>query len=138
MIRTLLTLGVLVIGTALAERETKAEESSGYKCTIKHSLELGDDGSPRPHSSAEAFRNMEFIVDRTSGRLLGDISSQWWRKHEILDRGSDQQSYKVIYITEPTVHVNLLQVQEFQVEAVKPFLLVNDTDMHTGTCTALQ
>jgi len=136
MIRTLLALGVLVIGTALAERETKAEESSGYKCTIKHSLELGDDGSPRPHSSAEAFRNMEFIVDRTSGRLLGDISSQWW-KHEILDRGSDQQSYKVIYITEPTVHVNLLQVQEFQVEAVKPFLLVNDTDMHTGTCTAL-
>jgi hypothetical protein len=59
-------------------------QASGYKCTIKHSLQLENDGSTQPHHSADVYRNKEFIVDRASGRVLGDISYQVWN-HQVLD-----------------------------------------------------
>jgi hypothetical protein len=118
-----------------------AEESTGYKCRIKHSLALARDGSPQCSASAEVFHNMEFIVDRASGRILGEAinTRSWLGKREILDKGSSQQSYKLLYTSPPPfVHVNLLQVEEYQAGAEKPFLFVMNTVTHTGTCTPLQ
>jgi hypothetical protein len=67
-------------------------EATGYKCNIKHSLQLGKDGSAQPNALADMYRNMEFIIDRASGRMLGGTGSGVW-KHAVWDRGSDQQSY---------------------------------------------
>ena len=49
-------------------------EAEGYKCNIKHSLELGKGGVLQPHVLADTYRNKEFVVDRASGRIA-------WRHH---------------------------------------------------------
>jgi hypothetical protein len=113
-------------------------QASGYKCTIKHSLRLGEDGSAQPHGLADWYRNKEFIVDRASGRMLGVISSQVWN-HEVFDSGSNEQSYKSVYTSQGKYrHIDVLQIQEFLEGAIKPFLLMQGTDMFTGTCTHLR
>jgi hypothetical protein len=136
MIRIMILLGVLAVTGAT----TAFGEAAGYKCTIRHTLGVGGDGSPQPHVNAQAFNNKEFIVDRASGRMLGDINSQGWTgRHEVWDRGSSQQSYKSVYTSPPPfVHINLLQIEEFRSGDVKPFLLIQGTIMHTGTCIHLR
>jgi hypothetical protein len=80
---------------------------------------------------------MEFIIDRASGRMLGGTASGVW-KHEVWDRGSDQQSFKAIYTSVAGfLHVQLLQIEEYREGAIKPFLLVDGTNIHTGVCTHL-
>ena len=81
-----------------------AQDFSGYKCNIKQSLQLGKDGSAQQYELAESYRNMEFIIDRASGRMLGGTVSEVW-SHQVWDRGSDQQSYKAIYGSIPLIHL---------------------------------
>jgi hypothetical protein len=131
MIRVVLAAGMLVIIGSMSA----LAQASGYKCTIKRSLQLEKDGSTQPHHSADVYRNKEFIVDRASGRVLGDISYQVWN-HQVLDTGSDEQSYKSVYTSQGKYrHIDVLQVEEFREGAIKPFLLMQGTEMHTGTCT---
>jgi hypothetical protein len=88
---------ILAIATFMAAGSAAAQDAAGYKCTIKHSLSLANDGSPEPSPAAKAFHNQEFIVDRQSGRMLGKINSEGWDKYEVWDRGSSAQSYKAFY-----------------------------------------
>jgi hypothetical protein len=129
---------VIVVGLLLTVAGGAAayDETAGYKCNIKHSLRLAKDGSAGPRALGDL--KIEFVIDRASGRMLGGTTSAVWR-YEVLDRGSDQQSYKVIYTSQAGfVHVQLLQIREFEDGPVKPFLLVDGTEVHTGTCTHLQ
>src|SRR5260370_16545987 len=103
MIRVMLAAGMLVIGSMSA-----LAQASGYKCTIKQSLQLGNDGSAQPLDLADMYRNKEFIVDRASGRVLGDIYQVW--NHQVLDTGSDEQSYKSVYTSQRKYrHIHVLQ-----------------------------
>jgi hypothetical protein len=93
-------------------REAEAEriDCTSYTCIAKYSLSLQKDGSTRPHRNEQAFRNREFTVDRASGQMRGAIDSQTWGKHEVWDRGSDEASYKAIYVLPPPdVEVALLK-----------------------------
>jgi hypothetical protein len=142
MIRIVLAGWTLIATGSVVLAE--AENAAGYKCIIKQSLSLGKDGSTLPSASAAVFRNKEFIVDRASGRTLGDtINSQGWHKIEVWDRGSSQQSYKSFYshsggADRPIPYFNLLQIEEFSDGDAKPFLLIQGTIMHTGFCTHLR
>jgi hypothetical protein len=93
---------------------------------IKHALGITMDGAPQPSPSAPILRNLEFIVDRASGRVFGDGAPGYdvW-KYEVLDPGSKAQSYKSIYLSSggPYRHIDYLQVEEFREGDVKPFLL---------------
>jgi hypothetical protein len=134
MIRVVLAAGMVVIIGSMSA----LAQASGYKCTIKQSLQLGKDGSAQPLDLADTYRNKEFIVDRASGRVLGDISYQVWN-HQVLDSGSDEQSYKSVYTSQGKYrHIDVLQIEEFREGAIKPFLLMEGTKMHTGTCTHLR
>ena len=103
-------------------------EAAGYKCNIKHSLQLGKDGSAEPRALGDL--KIEFVIDRASGRMLGGTASAVWR-YEVLDRGSDKQSSKVLYTSHAGfLHIQLLQIEEFQDGPVKPFLIVDSTEVH--------
>jgi hypothetical protein len=65
MIRIVLAAGMLVIIGSMSA----LAQASGYKCTIKQSLQLEQDGSTQPHQLADAYRNKEFIVDRASASV---------------------------------------------------------------------
>ena len=111
------------------------ENSSGYNCTIKDLRTLQKDGGTEPRSPAGLS---SFIVDRASGRILGDLSSQVW-KHQVLDPGSNQQSFKALYVSSGGfMHVRLLQVMEFESGPLKPFLFVDGSWVFSGTCTHLR
>jgi hypothetical protein len=45
-------------------------EAAGYKCNIKHSLQLGKDGSAQPNALADQYRKMEFVIDRQAAECL--------------------------------------------------------------------
>jgi hypothetical protein len=142
MIRVMLVVRILVVTGSTAA----FAEAAGYKCTIKHSINLGDDGLPKQlkPDSFNYYRNQEFVVDRASGRILGNVIRTEGSQREVLDSGSEHWSYKLTYSfpsppsPPPHAHVNLLQVREYQAGAVKPFLLVESDTMHMGTCTHLQ
>jgi hypothetical protein len=111
------------------------ENSSGYNCTVKDFRTLQQDGTTQPRSAAGISR---FTVDRASGRILGDLSSQVW-KHQVLDPGSNRQSYKTLYVSSGGfVHIRLLQVMEFESGPVKSFLFVDGPWVFSGTCTHLR
>jgi hypothetical protein len=78
---------VLFVPTA-THAQIAFENSSGYNCTIKNWRTLQKDGETEPRSAVGVS---SFVVDRASGRMLGDLSSQIW-EHRVLDPGSNQQS----------------------------------------------
>jgi hypothetical protein len=127
-------IAVLFVPTA-SHAQVTLENSSGYNCTIKDLRTLQKDGGTEPRSMAGIS---SFIVDRASGRILGDLTSQVW-KHQVLDLGSNQQSYKALYLSSGGfTHVRLLQVMEFESGPSKPFLFVDGSWVFTGTCTNLK
>jgi hypothetical protein len=129
-----LAIAVLFTPTA-THAQIALENSSGYNCTIKDLRTLGKDGGTQPRSAAGIS---SFVVDRASGRILGDLSSQVW-KHQVLDPGSDQQSYKALYVSSGGfMNVRLLQVMEFESGPVKSFLFVDGSWVFSGTCTHLR
>jgi hypothetical protein len=79
-----------------------------------------------------------FFVDRTNGRIRGDVfSSAGWTTTQVLDNGSSQQSFKALYLSSPYVHVRVLVVQEFDEGKSKSFVLLDDGDFISGTCVGL-
>lgn len=115
----------------------QANAFSAYKCTVKNSYELKRNGMV-PHRLSKLHINREFVVDQATGRMQGDLSSaSWIGKNEVLDIGSNEQSYKAIYISPPFVHVRLLQIKEYDRGPIKDFILTEDTEVLTGTCTHL-
>jgi hypothetical protein len=127
-------IAVLFTPTA-THAQIAPENSSGYNCTIKDLRTLEKDGGTQPRSMAGVS---SFVVDRATGRILGDLSSRVW-KQQVLDPGSNQQSYKALYVSSAGfVHVRLLQVMEFESGPVKPFLFVDGFWAYSGTCTHLR
>jgi hypothetical protein len=139
MIRIMFVVGALVVTGSTAA----FAEAAGYKCTIKHMVELGDDGLPQLNAGRlNYYRNQEFVVDRASGRILGNVIRTEGAKLEVLDSGSDQWPYVLLY-TYPSypsshAHINLLTVREYRAGDVKAFLLVENDTMYTGACTHLR
>jgi hypothetical protein len=92
-----------------------------------------------PHQLlGESMVGKEFFVDRTNGWIRGEVfSSAGWTTTQVLDNGSSQQSFKVLYLSSPYVHVRVLVVQEFEEGESKSFALLDDGDFFSGTCVGL-
>jgi hypothetical protein len=119
---------------------------SGYKCNLKHSMELGADGSvePKIRMLQDAYRNMELVIDRKSGRMAGGFGiggepirgQQVWRQAE-----SGSGTFKAVYAGPGYNYVLWLHIDEYRRGAVKPFLLIESgtdiVNIHSGTCTHL-
>jgi len=77
----------------------------------------------------------EFTVDRKSGKITGKYIGSTGFNAEVLDSGSDKQSFKVL-ARNPWgfLHVLYLEIQEFHKEHRKPFLLVDASIVYAGTC----
>jgi hypothetical protein len=122
-------------------KASSATAVSGYKCIVSNAYELSR-GGMRPHPFSELYRKREFIVDRITGRMLGSTvfsSDVWTGRHEVLDIGSPEQSFKAIYLSGgPYRHVRLLQIREYDDGPVKSFILTDGTDTLSGTCTQLK
>jgi hypothetical protein len=112
--------------------------SDGYICTVAALSRLADDGtlSRKANDAAnDPIIGKVFIVDRDIGKIIGNHINSRGFDTKVLDRGSDQQSCKVL-TTNPLgfLHVKYLEIQEFHEGPRKPFLLVDGSAVYSGTC----
>ncbi len=129
--------GFIAAFVATVVEPRQANAFSGYRCIVKGSYELGV-AEMTPHKFSKLYLGQEFVIDRANGQMLGapGLSSVGWTgRNEVLDQGSHEQSYKVIYVSPAFVHVRFLLVREYDRGPVKSFMLVDDTTVLTGNCT---
>ena len=123
----------LIFFIAFTNMEVIALESNAYECTVGNSsVKLGVGGE----LSRWTFRKGEkFVVDKQSGRMLGALSNHnAFGNPKVIDRGSEDQAYKVITVFEPFTEINVLYVQEFRDGENKPFSFTDGGRTYTGLC----
>jgi len=111
--------------------------SMGYKCEVKSGKWFAfDDASGKliEHPLVEQGHYKDFVVDRVSGRMIGDLSnSNSFGEPQVLHMGDEEYSYRAI-----TVYMNstvaLLQVLEYHEGFQKPFLFIDGTNVFSGSC----
>ena len=131
--RRLIRRAVLIFFVAFTNTEVIALEGDAYECVVGNtSVILGDGGE----LSRWTFRQGEkFIVDKQSGRMLGALSNHnAFGNPKVIDRGSEDQAYKVITVFEPFTEINVLYVQEFRDGENKPFSFTDGGRTYTGLC----
>jgi hypothetical protein len=132
--------GAVCISILLSLAPQQANAFSAYKCTIKDAYEVIR-GTLEPHRLGNRYYvGGEFVVDHATGKMSGKISSLGWiGRNEVLDFGSNEQSYISLYISPgPYINVRLLTIQEYREGSVKDFVFTtNGEEVFTGTCTKL-
>lgn len=106
----------------------------GYVCTVVAFSRLTTDGS-MTSDAKDPIVGKEFTVDRKSGKIVGRYIGSTGFDTQVVDGGSDKQSFKV-FAKNPWgfLHVLYLEIQEYQKGPRKPFLLVDGSVVYSGTC----
>ena len=111
-----------------------------YKCEILSELKLSANGTLRTEAGYDFYIGKVFHVDRKSGVLLGaNLTNSGYEKIDVLDPGSDEMSFKVVWMSAIVGNtggrnVRYLEVREFEKKFEKPFILVTSGTVLTGTC----
>lgn len=130
----------LVFATGLSAMHLQASEerpsiSDGYSCKVVLSGELNNRGRMARTDFAKLYDGLKFLVDRDTGYMYGPP-----RNHNengspvVIDRGSDEQSFKAITVYRPFSSVEYLMIEEFSNEQNKPFMFVTGSKVITGVC----
>lgn len=138
MLRALGAAGAFGIGVAAWASVAQADAFfSAYECEFLTASTLESGRLVQSKFTKDYLAN-KIYVDHNTGEIVGKFfaSSYWTGEHTLIDRGSDEQSFKVMFLSGGTYrHVMLLEVMEYAAGPQKPFLLVDDTDVFTGICT---
>jgi hypothetical protein len=110
-----------------------------YSCKVKAEYVLSDSGELDLKNNL--YFGSEFNVERKSGVVLGDgVGNSSYPTKQIIDIGSEEQSYKLIWISSEVIGVSgafnavYLNVEEYNENLLKPYTLVLGTRTLTGTC----
>lgn len=129
---------LLIISAMLA---VCASASEGYKCTSKQILQRLPDGTLGSGSMSKMLMRMntEFVVDRTSGRMIGSKGfsnhNEGYGVPKVIDPGSSEQSFKVLTMYSPHTSVAYLQIEEYREGKAKPFSFFDGLIVVAGTCS---
>lgn len=135
MFKVLLSLFTLVS----LMTNVQAYSGDAYKCTVHDAASVSSEGKL---DTINGFVNIykdkktEFVVDRKTGRILSKLISNHnsFGNPEILDKGSKNQSFKVITIYKPFVQVDYLYIKSWVDSPDKPFYFLSMDGLVTGTC----
>ncbi|WP_373018665.1 hypothetical protein [Thiomicrorhabdus sp.] len=109
-----------------------------YACKIagEYRVESKDGKLTTPKPNAKLYEGKDFNVDRKSGVVLGAIDNSSYEKKVVLDRGSKQQSFKLIWYsyTGFGAAANYLTIREYEESEKKPFSAIIDWEVLSGTC----
>lgn len=99
---------------------------------------------PTPSSQLDLqvknYVGREFTVDRRTGIMAGALKNSYITKPEVIDHGSDENSYKVVTTLRKEQgvgrgsNVYVLVVSEYRKGAAKPFTFVENDEVYFGTC----
>lgn len=128
-------LGVIWLSSTLVATASNTEAGlTSYTCRISASLEVGVDGRPgasAPWDSKEI--GSSFSVDRTTGRISGNISFDTGSGESFVVAKGDEDGSFVAY-GETGYPRNYVEIREFVLEAAKPFTMMDYGVVYMGTC----
>jgi hypothetical protein len=155
-------LAVLMLKPAIAAEK--------YACTVTHMLEqdlpvegmeipnthgvylsdgggaairnwLRPDGQVRADAIANIYVDKKFWIDRKTGQMFGDFSSESFATHRVVDQGDDKWSFKVLIEGHQNDqghrHLMYVEVMQYSADPKKPFVGVGMTignGVLAGTC----
>ena len=113
-------------------------KSPAYKCKVSAAHRLDNSGQLGVDQLYKAVVGQEIILDRVSGRLTGIVrNANASAAPQVLDPGSEAQSFKAITVFRPYVAVDFIEVMEYEKGSEKPFWFMSSRTLLTGRCTSL-
>lgn len=107
------------------------------RCKVIDAVFLDDSGAlTRPGELTQQRVGKEFSVDGNTGVMVGAVkNSNAHGTPEVIDPGSEDQSFTVMTVYSPYRSVDLLSIQVFAEGSVKPFLFRASFDqVLSGIC----
>lgn len=115
--------------------------SNAYVCQVSHVYNLAEGETLKPsHTLAAAMNESSFSVSRESGQIIADsaIDTSRAKKVTVLNRGSRKNSFKATAdfgsFQNGTRPFQFIEIQEFESGRRKPFILMGDIGLVTGSC----
>lgn len=107
-----------------------------YTCKVTHVYDLSEDGSLQPFTFFESdMVGSYFSVSRLTGEIIGEVVPTLMAKStRVVNRGSSEYSFKAV--ADFGDQYQLLEVQEFRVGVMKPFVAssMGGAGIVTGVC----
>jgi hypothetical protein len=111
-----------------------------YKCEILQGLTQTAEGKLKNSAFTDTLvkLNKNFTVNRQSGKINvtnnGLVNENNFGKPKVLDKGSNEQAFKVLTIYQPNISVDYLEIQEFTDSYIKPFIFLSSGNIYSGIC----
>jgi hypothetical protein len=124
----------------LVSQPAGAQVLRDYRCTIERVAVAQDPPTQSLVFQEKNYLNREFTVERRSGLMAGTLKNSYLTKPQIIDFGSDDNSYKVITTmrreqgTGAGSNVYVLVVNEYENGARKPFVFLDNDHIYFGRC----
>jgi len=129
----------LLIPLAFVFLPDAATAGDDYKCTVER-IHASDEDSADYLLSKKAYVGSDFTVDRASGLMVGPLKNSFATKPEVIDRGSKDNSFKVVTTLKlgqgmgRGSNVYTLVIDEFVDESKKPFAFMENSIVFFGHC----
>ena len=111
-----------------------------YRCKIERMATAEAPPNATLEFWSKAYLGREFTVDRRTGVMAGALKNSYMTKPEVIDFGSEGNSFKVVTTLRREQGVGrgsnayLLVVNEYAQGPTKPFLFVENDEVYFGTC----
>lgn len=125
---------------ALATCTALAQPLRDYRCTIERLASPDGDKKQILESRTKLYQGREFTVERRTGLMAGALKNSYITRPEVIDIGSNENSYKVITTLRRDQgagrgsNAYLLVINEHKQGPRKPFVYVDNDDVYFGTC----
>ena len=110
-----------------------------YKCEINYEYSLASSGELK--EGKRIYKGEKFHIERPSGTVLGGgLGNHSYPKKMIIDPGSKQQNFKLLYLSKPILGTEngknavYIEVNEYAETYEKPFVAVTNTKVLSGIC----
>lgn len=106
-----------------------------YTCTVEHIYTVSDSGAIEISSFEKDMKGSSFSVSRVTGEIIGAVVPTLQSKStRVVNKGTKQSAFKAV--ADFGEQYQLLEVQEFTLSEVKPFIAVSmgGAGIVTGTC----
>lgn len=124
----------------LASWAVHAQELQNYVCTIEQLQSISARSEKVVAMLNREYLKKEFSVERRSGVMSGVLKNTYITRPEVIDFGSNENSYKVVTTLRKNqgagagTNIHALVINEYDGTPRKPFVFMDNGDLFLGTC----
>lgn len=124
-----------VLFLCLSTPVTAMADPLSYTCEVTHVYDLSEKGSLKTSTWEKEMKGSTFTVSRATGEIVGKVvPTLMAQSTRIVNKGSKENSFKAV--ADFGEQYQLLEVQEFRENTVKPFVAssMGGAGIVTGLC----